>query len=185
MKTNNKIQMFAVAAVALAAVACTDTWDEHYGNEGRPVSDKSLLQVMEEQGDLGDFLKVLRATHVFSNNKPTKVTYADLLASDQTFTVWAPKDGLFNVDSLLAECQTVSGDSMCGQHFVQNHIAHFITNSTDEKQVLMLNNNTLMQFRVLSKVCRMLRGELMERRRTESCTCFQVESPTYIIYMKL
>ena len=33
MKTNNKIQMFAVAAVALAAVACTDTWDEHYGNE--------------------------------------------------------------------------------------------------------------------------------------------------------
>ena len=78
MKTNNKIQMFAVAAVALAAVACTDTWDEHYGNEGRPVSDKSLLQVMEEQGDLGDFLKVLRATHVFSNNKPTKVTYADL-----------------------------------------------------------------------------------------------------------
>ena len=53
MKTNNKIQMFAVAAVALAAVACTDTWDEHYGNEGRPVSDKSLLQVMEEQGDLG------------------------------------------------------------------------------------------------------------------------------------
>lgn len=74
MKTNNKIQMFAVAAVALAAVACTDTWDEHYGNEGRPVSDKSLLQVMEEQGDLGDFLKVLRATHVFSNNKPTKVT---------------------------------------------------------------------------------------------------------------
>ena len=93
MKTNNKIQMFAVAAVALAAVACTDTWDEHYGNEGRPVSDKSLLQVMEEQGDLGDFLKVLRATHVFSNNKPTKVTYADLLASDQTFTVWAPRTG--------------------------------------------------------------------------------------------
>ena len=71
------------------------------------------------------------------------MTYADLLASDQTFTVWAPKDGLFNVDSLLAECQTVSGDSMCGQHFVQNHIAHFITNSTDEKQVLMLNNKYL------------------------------------------
>ena len=179
MKTNNKIQIFAVAAMALAAVACTDTWDEHYGNESRPVSDKSLLQVMEEQGDLGDFLKVLRATHVFSNNKPTKVTYADLLASDQTFTVWAPKDGQFNVDSLLAECQTVSGDSMCGQHFVQNHIAHFITNSTDSI------TNTLMQFRDLSKVCRMLREELMEQRRMESCTCFQVESPTYIIYMKL
>ncbi len=43
-----------------------------------------------------------------------------------------------------------------------------------------------MQFRVLSKVCRMLRGELMERRRTESCTCFQVESPyLYNIYEAL
>ena len=36
MKTNNKIKMFAVVAMALSAVACTDTWDEHYGNEGRP-----------------------------------------------------------------------------------------------------------------------------------------------------
>lgn len=140
MKTNNKIKMFAVAAMALSAVACTDTWDGHYD---RPVPDKSLLQVMEEQGDLGDFLKVLRATHVFHNNKPTKVTYADLLASDQTFTVWAPRDGQFDVDSLLAECQTVSGDSMCGQHFVQNHIAHFITNSTEMKSVFMLNNKYL------------------------------------------
>ena len=143
MKPDNKIKMFAVAATVLATAACTDTWDEHYGNEGRPVSDKSLLQVMEEQRDLGDFLKVLRATHVFNNNKPTNVTYADLLASDQTFTVWAPKDGQFNVDSLLEECLTVSGDSMCGQHFVQNHIAHFITNSTDMKSVLMLNNKYL------------------------------------------
>lgn len=43
MKTDNKIKMFAVAATVLATAACTDTWDEHYGNEGRPVSDKSLL----------------------------------------------------------------------------------------------------------------------------------------------
>ena len=29
MKTNNKIKMFAVVAMALSAVACTDTWEEH------------------------------------------------------------------------------------------------------------------------------------------------------------
>ena len=34
MKTDNKIKMFAVAATVLATAACTDTWDEHYGNEG-------------------------------------------------------------------------------------------------------------------------------------------------------
>ena len=145
MKTNNKFKtMMMVTVAALAAAACTDTWDEHYGNEGGPISDKSLLQLVEEAGDLNDFLKVLQSTHVFNNNKPTGVTYAELLASDQTFTVWAPKDGTFNVDSLLAECATgVRGDSMCGQHFVQNHIAHYVTNSTDTKSTIMLNGKYL------------------------------------------
>ena len=144
MKTSNKIKMIAVAAAAFAAAACTDTWDEHYGDGGSNlVSDKSLLQLVEEADDLNDFLTVLQHTHVFNNNKPTKVTYADLLASDQTFTVWAPKDGTFNADSLLEECQTVVGDSMCGQHFVQNHIAHYISNSTEEKSIQMLNGKFL------------------------------------------
>ena len=75
MKTNNKIQNFAVAAMALAAVACTDTWEEHYGNESRPVSATSLLQVMAEQGDLGDFLKVIRAQPVVSTHTPTTLTH--------------------------------------------------------------------------------------------------------------
>ena len=149
------------------------------------MSDKSLLQVMEEQRDLGDFLKVLRATHVFNNNKPTNVTYADLLASDQTFTVWAPKDGQFNVDSLLEECLTVSGDSMCGQHFVQNHIAHFITNSTDMKSVLMLNNKYLDASPGFFQGVTYESDGLMKRQRTEFCMCFLVNCLIYIMCMRL
>ena len=50
MKTNNKFKtMMMVTVAALAAAACTDTWDEHYGNEGGPVSDKSLLQLVEDR----------------------------------------------------------------------------------------------------------------------------------------
>lgn len=145
MKTSNKFKtLTAVAVAALAAVACTDTWDEHYGVAGNMESDKSILQLMEEAGDLNDFISVLQNTHVFFNNKSTGVTYAELLNQDQTFTVWAPKDGTFNVDSLLAECATgTSGDSLCGQHFVQNCIAYFVTNSTDTKSVLMLNGKYL------------------------------------------
>lgn len=143
METTGKIRMAAAAALAFAAAACTDTWDEHYDNENSAVPDKSLLQLIEEKDDLGDFLKVLRATHVFNNSKPTGVTYADLLGADQTLTVWAPKDGSFNADSLLADCETVSGDSMCGQHFVENHVARYVTNSTDERPVLMLNGKYL------------------------------------------
>lgn len=143
MKTSNKFKFMVMAVAALAAAACTDTWDEHYGNGSSPVSDKTLLQLVEESADLSDFLTVLQHTHVFNNNKPTEVTYAELLGSDQTFTVWAPKNGTFNVDSLLNECQTVAGDSMCGQHFVQNHIAHYISNNTATKSVMMLNDKYL------------------------------------------
>lgn len=143
MKTSNKFKTLTAVA-ALAAVACTDTWDEHYGVAGNMESDKSILQLMEEAGDLNDFISVLQNTHVFFNNKSTGVTYAELLNQDQTFTVWAPKDGTFNVDSLLAECATgTSGDSLCGQHFVQNCIAYFVTNSTDTKSVQMLNGKYL------------------------------------------
>ncbi|WP_302974619.1 hypothetical protein [Paraprevotella clara] len=144
MKTNHIFKYWPIAVWVAFAVACTDTWDEHYSGE-RVASDKTLLQLVEEAGDLGDFLRVLKSTHVFSNNKPTDITYADLLNSDQTFTVWAPKDGTFNVDSLLAECQTVSGDSSCGQHFVQNHIAHYVTNNSeaDTKKIIMLNSKYL------------------------------------------
>lgn len=145
MKLDNIYKITAVCAVAFSAMGCSDTWDEHYGEENRIVSNQSLLQLVEADGRLGDFLKVLKSTHVFSNNKPTSVTYADLLASDQTFTVWAPLDGTFNVDSLLQECQTVSGDSMCSQHFIQNHIAHyrFSTENASQQRIQMLNSKWL------------------------------------------
>lgn len=145
MKTSYMFKMMSLAAASFAMVACMDTWDEHYGGNGQIASDKTLLQLIEEAGDLNDFLKVLKSTHVFNNNKPTQITYADLLGADQTFTVWAPKDGTFNLDSLLNECATVKGDSMCGQHFVQNHIAHYIYNnsSTNNKSVMMLNDKFL------------------------------------------
>ena len=94
MKTDNKNKDVLCSCNSLSNCGFrTDTWDEHYGNEGRPVSDKSLLQVMEEQRDLGDFLKVLRATHVFNNNKPTNVTYADLLAAIRLLLYGLPKMG--------------------------------------------------------------------------------------------
>lgn len=144
MNTKNPFKYWPVAVFALFAAACTDTWDDHYGSD-RVVSEKTLLQLVQEAGDLGDFLSVLEHTHVFNNNKPTDVTYADLLGSDQTMTVWAPVDGSFNVDSLLEECRTVQGDSACGQHFVQNHIAHYVTNNStaDTKSVIMLNSKWL------------------------------------------
>lgn len=131
-------------AVSLACLACSDEWDDHYDASLAP-SDQTLLQVAKSHSNLSDFVEVLNATHVFTNNKITKVTYADLLDADQSLTVWAPVNGTFNKDSLLNECLTHQGDSMVGRHFIANHISHFLYTmgpSTDAN-VKMLNNKQM------------------------------------------
>ena len=122
--------------------ACSDEWDDHY-DPALAASDKTLLQLVESDAQLSDFLKVLRATHVYNYAKRTNISYADLLNADQSLTVWAPKNGTFNVDSLLSECQTAKGDSMVSRHFVMNHVSHNLYNmgtGASGQNVLLLND---------------------------------------------
>lgn len=122
--------------------SCSDTWDDHY-DPALAASDKTLLQLVESDAQLSDFLKVLKVTHVYNYAKRTNITYADLLNADQSLTVWAPKNSTFNVDSLLRECQTAKGDSMVARHFVMNHISHNLYNmgaSANGENVLLLND---------------------------------------------
>lgn len=126
-------------------LGCSDTWDDHYGVEGSN-GQSSLLQLIEQHPQqLSDFLALLKATHVYNNNHATPVTYAELLDADQALTVWAPLDGTYDAASLLAQCATPKGDSIVGQHFVKNHIAHNLYNMNGEtaEQVKMLNDKIL------------------------------------------
>lgn len=126
------------------ALSCSDAWNEHYDVAGSNGT-SSLLQLVEENPQLSDFLSLLKVTHIYNNNHRTNVTYADLLDADQTLTVWAPLNGTFNVDSLLSLCQTEKGDSSVSQHFVMNHIAHnlYNMNSLTSENVKMLNDKFL------------------------------------------
>ena len=130
----------------LMMTSCSDTWDEHYDEDLIP-SDKTLLELIQENDELSDFLKVLQVTHLYNNNHSTPITYADLLGVDQSLTVWAPKNGTFKCDSLLNECLTQAGDSMIGQHFVGNHIAHTLYNADDKSvsDILMMNNKQVLE----------------------------------------
>lgn len=143
----------AIVALALplwglgGLTSCADRWDDHYDRMGRNGTE-SLLQLVEERQELSDFVSLLRATHVYNNNHRTEVTYADLLASDQTLTVWAPVNGSFNVDSLRSLCGTEQGDSTVGRHFVMNHVAHHLysMNAQTNEEVKMLNDKLLPLF---------------------------------------
>ena len=140
----------AVLAIPLAGVggsilsSCSDAWNEHYDQQDANGT-MSLLQLVEENPQLSDFLRLLKSTHIYNNNRRTNVTYAELLDADQTLTVWAPINGTYNADSLLTLCQTERGDSTVALHFVRNHIAHNLYNMNGKtaESVKMLNDKYL------------------------------------------
>lgn len=148
MKLKNiyKAKVAALTFCVLGGMSsCSDVWDDHYGRQVGDSSTSTLLERIQDHEKLSDFLALLKKTHVYNNHHATGVTFADMLAADQTLTVWAPVNGTFNADSLLELCQTTKGDSTVGQHFVMNHIAHNLYNMNVQtnEDVLMLNNKYL------------------------------------------
>lgn len=138
------VSFFVLHSSLFTLSSCSDTWDDHYPTE-QTNGTESLLKLIEANPQLSDFLKVAKATHLYNNMHSTPVTYADLLDADQALTVWAPVNGTFNVDSLLDLCKTAKGDSLVGQQFVGNHIAHNIynVNSQTDKSVKMFNDKLM------------------------------------------
>jgi len=137
--------IISIFTTGLMMCACNDAWNDHYQAEGTSDAAYSLYQLVEQNPDLSDFARLLQVTHLYNNLHVTPVTYAQLLNSDQSLTVWAPVNGTYNVDSLLTLCETTQGDSIVSQHFVGNHIAHHLynMNTQTEGKVKMLNNKSV------------------------------------------
>lgn len=140
MKNNIKYILLA-PAIGLTLAACQDNWNDHYDQQSdSKYATKSLYEALKEQPNLSDFCKVLDATRMFSNSKMTTVSYKDLLSGDQVFTIFAPENGSFNVDSLLSLCQTQNGDSLVEAQFLKNHIARYSHSSNGENNVITMLN---------------------------------------------
>ena len=143
---NKLLFKFTGAAVVgtfllIAFYSCSDTWDAHYKTSSTSGSNQTLLARIESDNNLSDFKEVLDSVKVFRESKQTSVSYSDLLNADQSFTVWAPVNGTFNKDSLLALCQTTDGNFAIAKHFVKNHIARYpySVGAGVNKSVEMLN----------------------------------------------
>ena len=74
------------AAVALGLQGCSD-WDDHYDANGNniPGADATLWEQISSRDELSNFVTLL-----------TKVHYDDALKSNQSFTVWAPKNNAYD-----------------------------------------------------------------------------------------
>lgn len=141
MKSINKI--LPLAALLIACTSCSDSWDDHY-DTATSGSEQTLWHEISANSNLSDFSSVLSNTYIYRHHKKSTVSYADLLNSGQAFTVWAPQNGTFNKDSLIALCKTAIGDSCVEKMFVKNHIARSTFSLVgDSDDVTLMNTKHL------------------------------------------
>ncbi len=91
-----KQYLFACAVLGLMALAgCSDQWDERTGSADPSVSDKSLIQLVHEDGDLRIFYDIL-----------VELGYDQVLAgagmASSGMTVFAPTDDVLRAHSISA-----------------------------------------------------------------------------------
>ena len=122
--------------------SCSD-WDNHYENETASSADLSLWDAIQQRSDLSDFAQILENTKVFRQHKTTAVSYADVLKGGRSFTLFAPVNGTFNKDSILALLSTAKGDSAVERFFIMNHLSQKLVSvdGTDKKFHLLNSKN--------------------------------------------
>lgn len=132
----NKVLGLTVAALAL--IACSDTWDEHYNSSTTGMQEGSLWQAIKQDGNLSNFASVVEACG-----------YDKSLASSQVFTVFAPTNNKFSaadaqalIDGYHAEKNLVNdNDNMTIKEFLQNHIAlyNYSVSKASNDSIMMMN----------------------------------------------
>ena len=120
---------FAIAAGLVVMYSCSDTWDDHY-NAGLSTLkfNGTTMQALEETAP--DFAKVVKA-YGFSRE----------LSSDNTYTVWAPADGSFNLsDYVGANGERVADSAEVVNDFIKNHVALYSLSLNPQDQSFSLLN---------------------------------------------
>lgn len=136
MKYNNKLWMMVAACGMLAATSCSDYYDYNNGGNGIgdeefAAADKTLWENISGNKNLSEFASVLE-----------RVGYDEVLDQSHTYTVWAPVNGSFNMDSLseLTDEKVIQG-------FLRNTIADYMHRENDPNDtVIYMLNEKLMKF---------------------------------------
>ena len=119
----------ALAAGLVVMYSCTDTWDDHY-NAGLSTLkfNGTTMQALEETAP--NFAKVVEA-YGFSRE----------LSSDNTYTVWAPADGSFNLsDYVGANGERVADSAEVVNDFIKNHVALYSLSLNPKDQSFSMLN---------------------------------------------
>ena len=123
----------------LAGASCRDKEEGIKVTPETPFADKTLYKVVVDDPDLTDFVEVINACGAHCADS--------LFNQSRVYTVWAPVNGTFNKDSIIAETVADStrnsNRDLVFRSFVEAHIANHLVaaNGTldEDNTVLLLN----------------------------------------------
>ena len=135
-------------AVLLVGSSCEDNIGIKVTDEA-PNADKTLYEVIMNDPELTDFVEVLNACNIRSEKNPAEIiSVADsLFNTSRVYTVWAPKNGSFDKEDILARINAGYRDDVM-KTFVFSHVANYLKAAKGKYEengelILMLNNKKL------------------------------------------
>ena len=106
----------------LAGTSCRDKEEGIKVTPETPFADKTLYEVVMDDPDLTDFVEVINACGAHCADS--------LFNQSRVYTVWAPVNGTFNKDSIIAETVADStrnsNRDLVFRSFVEAHIANHL-----------------------------------------------------------
>ncbi len=136
MNTNFKHKILA-GAMMFGALFISSSCDDAEGLKVTPevpYADKTLYQVITSDPQLTDFIEVI--------NSCGEHCADSLFNKSRVYTVWAPVNGTFNKDSLMAEVQNGNRE-LVFRSFVKGHISNHLRAANgvleDDNKILLLN----------------------------------------------
>lgn len=142
--------VWVVQAVLVLASCKSDVWEDHYSYKTDGNSSVSTLaETIESLPDCQNFVTALKETYMYnySGEKLIRLTYWDLLSSDQFFTVWVPKDDSMTPaewkDYIAPRTDPDKDHGKVGTQFILNHIARFSQPvGSDTTRIKMMSEKT-------------------------------------------
>lgn len=131
----HKILTGAMLFGAMVLASSCEDKDGIKVTEEVPYADKTMYEVVINDSELTDFIEVINSCGAHCADS--------LLNTSRVYTLWAPKNGSFNKDSLIEEAKGVNRDIVFNT-FVKSHIANNVKAANgelkDDNKVLLLND---------------------------------------------
>lgn len=126
--------------LGLSILSCSD---DHFDINPDVAGRQTLWENINSNPELTQFAEILdKVCYSKSEGSTTSLKYSDMLNHDQTFTIWAPKNGTFDYNKYIQLVE--SNPYTVEKELIQNHLVRYshVMNGSKVEQLDLFNSKT-------------------------------------------